>query len=77
MELMAARLGTMEDVEAIRRLQHAYGYYLEALLDFASITGKDPLTLGKNESVAEDMGFSAAQTTTLQQIAHDEMAARP
>lgn len=54
----------------------AYGYYLEALLDFASVTGKDPLSLGKNETVAEDMGFSAGQTVTLQQIAHDELAAR-
>lgn len=32
MELMAARLGALEDVEAIRRLQHAYGYYLDKCL---------------------------------------------
>jgi hypothetical protein len=54
----------------------AYGYYLEALLDFASVTGKDPLSLGRNETVADDMGFSPAQTVALQQIAHDELAAR-
>ena len=54
----------------------AYGYYLEALLDFASVTGKDPLSLGKTETVADDMGFSPAQTTALQQLAHDELAAR-
>jgi len=52
-----------------------FGYYLEALLVFGKVTGRDPTTLGRTETVAEDMGFSAAQTTTLQQIAHDELAA--
>ena len=52
-----------------------YGYYLEALLVFAKVTGKDPLSLGVNESVAEDMGFSKPQTHALQQIAHDQLAA--
>jgi hypothetical protein len=32
MELMAARLATLEDVEAIRKLQHAFGYYLDKCL---------------------------------------------
>ena len=53
----------------------AYGYYLEALLVFGKVTGKDPLSLGDNESVAEDMGFSKPQTHALQQIAHDQLAA--
>lgn len=52
-----------------------YGYYLEALCVFGRITGKDPLSLGAHESVAEDMGFSKAQTRALQQIAHDQLAA--
>ncbi|HET7084392.1 MAG TPA: SGNH/GDSL hydrolase family protein [Rhizomicrobium sp.] len=53
----------------------AYGYYLEALLVFAKVTGRDPLSLGDNETVADDMGFSKPQTHALQQIAHDELAA--
>jgi hypothetical protein len=53
----------------------AYGYYLEALMVFAKVTGRDPLTLGDNESVADDMGFSKPQTHALQQVAHDELAA--
>jgi hypothetical protein len=53
----------------------AYGYYLEALLVFGRVTGKDPLSLGDNETVADDMGFSKPQTHALQQIAHDQLAA--
>jgi hypothetical protein len=52
-----------------------YGYYLEALLVFGRVTGKDPLSLGENETVADDMGFSKAQTKALQQVAHDQLAA--
>ena len=53
----------------------AYGYYLEALMVFGKLTGKDPLSLGDNETVADDLGFSKPQTHALQQIAHDELAA--
>ncbi len=53
----------------------AYGYYLEALLVFAKVTGRDPQSLGDNETVADDMGFSKPQTHALQQIAHDQLAA--
>ena len=53
----------------------AYGYYLEALMVFGKVTGKDPLSLGDNETVADDMGFSKPQTHALQQLAHDELAA--
>lgn len=53
----------------------AYGYYLEALMEFGKVTGKDPLSLGDTESVAEDMGFSKPQTHALQQVAHDQLAA--
>jgi hypothetical protein len=53
----------------------AYGYYLEALLVFAKVTGKDPQSLGDAETVADDMGFSKPQTHALQQLAHDQLAA--
>jgi len=52
----------------------AYGYYLEALLVFGKVTGRDPLSLGDSETVADDMGFSKPQTHALQQIAHDQLA---
>jgi hypothetical protein len=53
----------------------AYGYYLEALMVFGKVTGKDPLSLGDAETVADDMGFSKPQTHALQQLAHDQLAA--
>jgi hypothetical protein len=52
-----------------------HGYYLEALMVFGKVTGKDPLSLGDTETVAEDMGFSKSQTHALQQLAHDQLAA--
>lgn len=53
-----------------------FGYYLEALMIFGKVTGRDPLSLGPRERVARDFGFSRRQTTALQQIAHDELAAQ-
>ena len=53
-----------------------YGYYLEALMVFGKVTGRDPLSLGAGERVAGDFGFSAAQTRALQQVAHDQLAAQ-
>ena len=52
-----------------------FGYYLEALVEFGAITGKDPLSLGPKETAAQELGLSPAQATTLQQIAHDQLAA--
>ncbi len=54
----------------------AYGYYIEALMVFASITGDDPACLGKNETAAKELGFTTEQTVALQKIAHDELVAR-
>jgi hypothetical protein len=53
----------------------SFGYYLEALMVFGKVTGKDPLSLGDRERVGADLGFSPAQTKALQQVAHDQLAA--
>ncbi len=53
-----------------------FGYYLEALMDFGQITGRDPQSLEKVDHVAEDLGISPAQAKSLQKLAHDTLAAR-
>jgi hypothetical protein len=53
----------------------AYGYYLEALVVFGRLTGKDPASLGARETAAQELGISPPQASALQQIAHDELAA--
>jgi hypothetical protein len=53
----------------------AFGYYLEALVEFGAITGKDPLSLGPRETAAQELGISPVQATALQQIAHDQLGA--
>lgn len=52
----------------------SYGYYLEALMIFGQITGKDPVSLGQRERAGIDLGFSPKEIATLQQIAHDQLA---
>lgn len=54
----------------------AFGYYLEALMVFGSVTGRDPTSLGSLETAARELGFSPTQTAALQTIARDELAAR-
>jgi hypothetical protein len=54
----------------------AYGYYIEALMGFGAVTGKDPLALGANETAAAELGISPAQATAMEQVAHDELAAQ-
>ncbi|HZZ67590.1 MAG TPA: hypothetical protein VFE18_05410 [Phenylobacterium sp.] len=53
----------------------AHGYYLEALVVFGRLTGKDPQALGAHEEAARELGISPPQASALQQIAHDEIAA--
>ena len=53
----------------------AHGYYLEALVIFGRITGRDPRSLGDNECSAYELGFTRLQVKALQQVAFDELAA--
>ena len=52
-----------------------YGYYLEALMVFGRVTGRDPRSLGDRECSGMELGLSTAQVNKLQQIAFDELAA--
>lgn len=52
-----------------------YGYYLEALVLFGSITGRDPRSLGESECSAFELGLSPARIAALQQVAFDQLAA--
>jgi hypothetical protein len=52
-----------------------YGYYLEALMVFGRVTGRDPRSLGGSECSGMELGLSRAEVDKLQQIAFDELAA--
>jgi len=52
-----------------------FGYYLEALMVFGRVTGRDPRSLGTGECSGMELGLSSAQVGKLQQIAFDELAA--
>ncbi len=52
-----------------------YGYYLEALTIFGSVTGRDPRSLGPNECAAADLGISPAHAGALEKIAFDQLTA--
>jgi hypothetical protein len=51
-----------------------YGYYLEALVIFGTLTGRDPRSLGDLECSAFELGLSRGQARALQQVAFDELA---
>jgi hypothetical protein len=53
----------------------ACGYYLEALMDFADLTGLDPRSLGRDERAAFELGLSADQAVALQRVAYEQFAA--
>lgn len=52
-----------------------YGYYLQALMVFGSITRRDPRSLGDNECSGFELGLSPVQVGALQQVAFDQLAA--
>jgi len=52
----------------------AYGSYLEALVIFGALTGRDPRSLGESECSAYELGLDPAKVKALQQVAFDELA---
>jgi len=52
-----------------------HGYYLEALVIFGSLTGKDPRSLGDAECSGFELGMSRAEVRALQQVAFDQLGA--
>ncbi|HEY4079814.1 MAG TPA: SGNH/GDSL hydrolase family protein [Burkholderiaceae bacterium] len=50
-----------------------YGSYLEALVVFGTVTGRDPRSLGAHECAAFDLGLSSEQAARLQQIAYEQL----
>jgi len=52
----------------------AYGYYLEALVVFGTLTGRDPRSLGDYECSGYELGFAPSQVKALQQVAFDQLA---
>jgi hypothetical protein len=53
----------------------AEGYYLEALLAFGDLTGRDPRSLGDGECSAFELGMPVAEVKALQQVAFDQLSA--
>ena len=52
-----------------------FGYYLEALVVFGSVTGLDPRSLGDEECSGYELGLSKPQVVALEQVAFDQLAA--
>ena len=51
-----------------------HGYYLEALVVFGRLTGRDPRSLGENECSGFELGLPRAEVRALQQVAFDQLA---
>lgn len=50
-----------------------FGYYLEALVVFGNVTGRDPRSLGANECSAYELGMSTRDASALQQVAFEQL----
>jgi len=50
-----------------------HGYYLEALVIFGSVTGRDPRSLGDSECSGFELGLSRTEVKALQQVAFDQL----
>lgn len=51
------------------------GYYLEALMVFGDLTGRDPRSLGDGECSAFELGMTPANAKALQQVAFEQLSA--
>jgi hypothetical protein len=49
------------------------GYYLEALMVFGDITGRDPRSLGEGECSAFELKMTPTEAKALQQVAYDQL----
>jgi hypothetical protein len=52
-----------------------YGYYLEALVVFGNLTGRDPRSLGTNECSGFELGLSRDEVGNLMTVAYEQLAA--
>jgi hypothetical protein len=52
-----------------------FGYYLEALTIFGSVTGLDPRSLGGADTVARDLGIDSTTAMAMQSYASQQLAA--
>ncbi len=50
-----------------------YGSYLDALVQFGTITGLDPLSLGANESAALSLGIAPTDAVFLERLAAEDL----
>jgi hypothetical protein len=52
----------------------AYGNYLQALVIYGALTGRDPRSLGEAECSAFELGLAPGQVHALQQVAFEQLA---